>query len=173
SRGDLPDAVEGGNVQRPLRSRRSFAVPELTRLVVAPCKDGPVGLQSESEGTARRDRDDPASGTEALHLHGNRGVLGGLPVAELAGLVVPPRENRTIRLQRHRECVARGDPDDAAAGTEALDLSRGRRVRVAPDAQLPRLVVPPSEHRSIRLQREGECVASGDRGDAAARTETF
>src|SRR5262249_58583747 len=97
----------------------------------------------------------------------------GRAVTELPRRVAAPRVVRTRRRRRDHVREPCADRDDAApARYTRHGHGCGVVIRRGAVAELTRLVVAPTRDRPVALQRRGERIPGGDRGDAAPRPET-
>ena len=94
-------------------------------------------------------------------------------ITQLTGLVVPPRQQRPIALQRERSAAASRDLHDTATPTKPRDLHRRRVIRRRRTiTQLTRLIVPPRQDRSITLQCQRMRMARRERDHTATGPQT-
>ena len=105
---------------------------------------------------------------EARDAHGHVGVGVG-PVAQLAGVVVPPTLHRAAGEQRTGLVDASRDSGHTG---EARDVHGHGGVGVGPVAQLAVAVGPPTLDRAAGDQRTGVVLASSDLGTATGRGAT-
>jgi len=120
---------------------------------------------------ARRDLDNAAARTEALHLDGPVVIGRACRVAELAGFVVPPGQHGAVLFHGKAVRPARRDRDDAAAGTEPDHFLRCGSLVALAVPELAGRAVPPRPHRPVGFEDERLRLSDFDIDDAAALAE--
>jgi hypothetical protein len=88
-------------------------------------------------------------------------------VAELAGLVISPRQHRAVCFEGERVRLARRNRNDARAWTETRNLHRRSAVAGGGSAtELAGTVVSPRDYSTVTTNRKAERVAGRQRPNA-------
>src|SRR5437870_396857 len=121
--------------------------------------------------TGGRDPNHSTARFEAADLS-RGGSYAECAVAELAGTIGAPGENRTIGLQGQVVLEAGSDCDHSTVWSKADNLNGGssRGGRAVPELTCE--IGSPGEHRAIRFQSQAVLVAGSDRDDSTARSKT-